>query len=170
MLPRILTPVVDWVVAHRQFSVEFENHGFSNWVFIRTWKSTKFVQVAVAIIDRLYDDPSSELAILGEILCPMGSGVLITSLCGGSRTLVDCDNEYLGSGYTKTLVDYTFSVVQLLKRCLQKTASVVFRTLDPHSVTVGVFCVAGVGMRWIRLLHTRIRIKLLVVICISSVI
>ena len=34
----------------------------------------------------------------------------------------------------KDLVDYPVFDVRLLKRCLQKTASVVFETLDPFSM------------------------------------
>ena len=65
----------------------------------------------------------------------MGSGASLVSLSGGSHTLVECYKEYLGSGYTKTVVDYSIFDVRLLKRCLQKTASVVFGTLDPFSMT-----------------------------------
>ena len=135
MLPRILTRVVDWVRAHRQFSVEFATHGSATWVYIRTWKAGEFVRVAVAIIDRYYGDANSELAILGKILSAVGSGASLVSLCGGSHTLVECYKEYLGSGYTKTLVDYPIFDARLLKRCLQKTASVIFGTLDPFSRT-----------------------------------
>ena len=135
MLPPILTRVVDWMRAHRLFSVEFANHGAATWVRIRTWKAGDFVQVAVAIIDRYYGDANSELAILGKILSAVGSGASLVSLSGGSHTLVHCYKEYLGSGYTKTLVDYRIFDVRLLKRCLQKTASVVLGTFDPFSMT-----------------------------------
>ena len=135
MLPRILTRVVDWVRAYRQFGVEFATHGSATWVFIRTWKAGEFVRVAVAIIDRYYGDANSQLAILGKILSSVGSGASLVSLSGGSHTLVECYKEYLGSGYTKTLVDYPIFDARLLKRCLQKSASVVFGTLDPFSMT-----------------------------------
>ena len=135
MLPRILTRVVDWVRAHWQFSVEFSTHSSATWVLIRTWKAGDFVRVAVAIIDRYYGDANSELAILGKILSTVGSGASLVSLYGGSHILVECYRECLGSGYTKTLVDYPIFDVRLIKRCLQKTASVVFGTLDPFSVT-----------------------------------
>ena len=135
MLPRILARMVDWVRAHRQFGVEFATFGSATWVFIRRWKASEFVRVAVAIIDRYYGDANSELAILGKILSAVGSGASLVSLSGGSHTLVECYREYLGSGYTKTLVDYPIFDVRLLKRCLQKIASVVFGTLDPFSMT-----------------------------------
>ena len=90
---------------------------------------------AVATNDRYYGDANSELAILGKILSAVVSGASLVSLSGGSHTLVECYKEYLGSGYTKTLVDYSIFDARLLKRCLQKTASVVFGTLDPFSMT-----------------------------------
>ena len=135
MLPRILTRVVDWVRAHWQFGVEFSTHGSVTWVYIRTLKAGEFVQVAVAIIDRWYGNANSKLAILGKILSAVGSGASLVSLSGGSHTLVDCYREYLGSSYIKTLVDDHIFDVRLLKRCLQKTASLVFGTLDPFSRT-----------------------------------
>ena len=131
MLPRILTRVVDWVRAHRQFTVEFSTHGSATWVFIRAWKAGEFVRAAVVIIDRYYGDANSELAIPGKILSAVGSGASLVSLSGGSHTLVECYGEYLGSGYTKTLVGNPVFDVRLLKRCLQKLALVVFGTLDP---------------------------------------
>ena len=135
MLPRNLTRVVDWVRAHRQFGVEFATRGSATWVFIKTWKAGEFVRVAVAVIDRFYGDANSELAILGKILSAVGSGASLISLSWGSHTLVECYKEYLGSGYTKTLVDYPIFDARLLKWCLQKAASVVFGTLDLFSMT-----------------------------------
>ena len=93
------------------------------------------MRVAVAIIDQYYGDANSELAILGKILSAVGSGASLVSLFGGSHILIECYMEYLGSGYRKTLIDYSIFDVLLLKRCLRKTASVVFGTLDPFSMT-----------------------------------
>ena len=121
--------------AHRQFGVEFSTPGSANCVYIKTWKAGEFVRVVVAIIDRYYCDANSELANLGKILSAVGSGASLVSLSGGSHTLVNCYREYLGSGYTKTFVGYPIFDVRLLKRCLQKTASLVFGTLDPLSMT-----------------------------------
>ena len=135
MIPRILARVVDWVRAHRQFSVEFSTHDSATWVHIRTWKAGEFVRVTVAIIDRYYGDANSELALLMKTLSAVGSGASLVSLSGGSHALVECYRENPGSGYIKTLVDYPICDVRILKRCLQKTASVVFRTLDPFSMT-----------------------------------
>ena len=135
MLPRILTRVVDWVRAHRQFSVEFATHGAATLVYMRTSKAGEFVRVALAIFDRYYGNANSELAFLGKILSAVSSGASAVSLNGGSHTLVHCYREYPGSGYTKTLVENPIFDVPLLKRCVQKTASVVFGTLDPFSMT-----------------------------------
>ena len=135
MLPRFLTRVVDWVRAHRQLSVDFSTHGSATCVYIRTWKAGELVRVAVAITDRYYGDANSELAILGKFLSAVGSGASLVSLSGGSHTLVECYREYLGSCYTKTFVHYPIFDVRLLKRCLQKTALVVFGTLEPFSMT-----------------------------------
>ena len=99
------------------------------------WKSTEFVRVAVATTVRYHSNPSGELTILGEIFCAIGSGTKLISLSGSSHTLVDCHKEYLGSGCTKTLVDYHTFDVRLLKWCLWKIASVVFRTPVPFSIT-----------------------------------
>ena len=87
MHPRILARVVNWVRAHRQFSVDFSTHGSASWVYNRTWKTGEFVRVAVAIIDRFFRDASSELAILGKILSTVGSGASLVSLFGGYHTL-----------------------------------------------------------------------------------
>ena len=141
MLPRILIRVVDWLRAHRQFGVEFVTHGLATLVFIKTRKSGEIFRVAVAIIDRYYDDPNSELTILGKILGAVGSGASLVSLSGGSHTLVDCSKECLGSDYTKTPVDYPIFDVRLLKRCLQKTALMAFGSLDLFSMIVLGFIV-----------------------------
>ena len=73
--------------------------------------------------------------MLGKVLCAIGSGVYLVSISGGSNTLVECYKEYLGSGYMRGLLDYPTFDARLLKRCLQKTASTVFGTLDPFSMT-----------------------------------
>ena len=135
MFLRIAARVVNCVKTHRQFILEFENHGSSTWVFMKTWKTTEFVRVTVTIIDPYYNDLSSEAVILGKILCAIGIGASLISLSGGSHTPVDCYKQYLGNGYTRTLVDYPTFDFRLLKRCLQKFASLVFGTRDPFSRT-----------------------------------
>ena len=110
-------------------------HSSPTWVFIRTWRSVEFIRVAVAIIDRHYGDPNSELAILGKNLSAVGIGASLNSLSGASDSLVGSCKKYLGSRYKKTLVDNPIFDVRLLKRCLQKAASVVFGTLDTFLTT-----------------------------------
>ena len=126
MFPRILNRVVEWVKAHNQFGLEFVERGCRTWVFVRKWRRDSFYRVAVGVIDRYRGDASSELVILGQVLCAIGSEASLVSISAGSNTLMECYKKYLGSG----LLDYPTFDVSLLKRCLQKTASLVFGTLD----------------------------------------
>ena len=87
------------------------------------------------MIGRSHDDASSELVFLGQGLCANGSEASLVSFSGGSNTLVECYKEYMGSGCIRGLLDYPIFDVRLLKRCRQKTASTVFGTLDPFSMT-----------------------------------
>ena len=130
MFPRILGRVVEWVKAHKQFGFEFEERGSRTWVFVRTWRRDNFYRVAVGVIDRYHGDASSELVILEQVLCAIGSGASLVSISGGSHTLLEYYKEYLGSGCMRGLLDYSTFDVRLLKRCLQKIASTVFGTLD----------------------------------------
>ena len=77
---------------------EFEERGSRTWVFVRTWRRYSFYRVAVGVIDRYHGDASSELVILGQVLCAIGSGASLVSISGGSHTLVECYKEYLGAG------------------------------------------------------------------------
>ena len=135
MFPRILARVVEWVKAHKQFGLEFEDRGSRTWVFVRTWRRDSFYRVAVGVIDRYHGDASSELVILAQVLCAVGSAASSVAISGGSHTLVESYKEYLGSGCMRGVLDYSTFDVRLLKRCLQKTASIVFGTLDPFSMT-----------------------------------
>ena len=135
MFPRISGRVVEWVKAHKQFGLEIEDRGSRTWVFVRTWRRDSFYCVAVGVIDRYHGDASSELVIFGQVLCAIGSGASLVSIFGGSHTLVESYKEYLGSGCMRGVLDYPTFDVRLLKRCLQKTASVVVGTFDPFSMT-----------------------------------
>ena len=135
MFPRVLARVFEWVKTHEQFGLEFEDPGSRTWVFVRTWWRDSFYRVAVGVIDRYHGDGSSELVILGQVRCAIGRGVSLVSISGGSHTLVESYKECLGSGCMRGVLGYPTSDVRLLKRCLQKTASVVFGTLDPFSMT-----------------------------------
>ena len=135
MFPRILDRVIEWVKAHKQFELEFEDSGSRIWVFVRTWRQDSFYRVAVGVIDCYHRDASSELVILGQVLCAVGNEASLVSFSGGSHTLVESYKEYLGSRCMRGVLDYPTFDIRLLKRCLQKTASTVFGTLDPFSMT-----------------------------------
>ena len=135
MFPRFLDRVVEWVKAQKQSGLEFEDRGSRTWVFVRTWRRDSFYRVAVGVIDRYLGDANSELVIHGQILCAIGSGASLVSISGGSHTLVESYKEHLGSGCMRGVLDYPTFDVRLLERCLQKTASPAFRTLDPFSMT-----------------------------------
>ena len=53
----------------------------------------------------------------------------------GPHSLVEAYVNFLGSGYQQKLIEYPLFDLRLFKRCLQKTASRVFGTLDPYSMT-----------------------------------
>ena len=88
MFPRILDRVVEWVKAHKQFGLEFEDCASRTWVFVRTWRRDSFYLVAVGVIDRYLGDASSELVILGQVLCAIGSGLLWWEFLGGHTPLL----------------------------------------------------------------------------------
>ena len=84
----------------------------------------------MGVIDRYYGDAIRKLVALGQIICAICGGASLVSISGGSHNFVECYKEYLGSGYTKRLLDYPTFIVRLLKRRLRKTAFTVFGTLD----------------------------------------
>ena len=88
MFPRILDRVVEWVKAHKQFGMEFEDRGSRTWVFVRTWRRDSFYRVAVGVIDRYHGDARSELVILGQDLCAVGSGASLVGISGGHTPLL----------------------------------------------------------------------------------
>ena len=49
--------------------------------------------------------------------------------------LAEAFANYLGSGYQTKLIEYPTFDLRLLKHCLQRTASSVFGSLDPFSLT-----------------------------------
>ena len=116
--------------AHKQFRIEFEDLDSSTWVLLRTWKRNEFIRVAIGVIDRYFGVVLGELTIVGRIISAVGIGASLIALFGCSHVLVECYWEYLGSGYTKFLAYYPTFKARLLKRCLWKTLSVKFATLD----------------------------------------
>ena len=72
---------------------------------------------------------------MGKILDASGPDAAVVSLQGGPHVLAEAFANYLGSGYQTKLVEYPTFDLRLLKRCLQRTASSVFGSLDPFSLT-----------------------------------
>ena len=61
--------------------------------------------------------------------------MLVASINGGSTVLVEAFCKFLGSGYRQKLIDYPFFDLRLFRRCLQRTVSSVFGSLDGHAMT-----------------------------------
>ena len=135
MYPCILSRVFGWVKAHGQYIIEFEERGSEIWVMVRTWGRSTFRRVCVAVLSRFSAISTLEATILGKTLDAAGPDASIVSPHGGPNVLADVFASYLGGGYRARLVDYTTSDLRLMKRCLQRTASSVFGSLDPFSMT-----------------------------------
>ena len=102
---------------------------------MRTWVKDTFRPVAVAVTDRFAVDATYELSVLGSVFAAVGVSASLVAVSGGSHVLADTCGEYLGSGYSRKLVEYPVFDLRLLKRCLQKKPSSVFGSLDPFSMT-----------------------------------
>ena len=109
--------------------------GEHTWVFLRCWDSSQFHRVCVAVPDRFSGNVSEEVVVLGRIIDAIGPDVRVVSVQGGPYALVEAYVSFLGSGYQQKLIEYPLFDLRLFKRCLQKTASSVFGTLDPYSMT-----------------------------------
>ena len=72
---------------------------------------------------------------MGKILDAAGPDAAVVSLHGGPHVLAEAFANYLGSGYQTKLIEYPTFHLRLMKRCLQRTASFVFGSLDPFSLT-----------------------------------
>ena len=64
-----------------------------------------------------------------------GPDTAVVLLHGGPHVLAEAFATYLGSGYQAKFIEYPTFDLRLLKRCLQRTASSVFGSLDPFSLT-----------------------------------
>ena len=135
MYRSILARVCGWVKGHGKCSIEFEERGSEIWVFVRTWERSTFRRVCVAVLNRFSSNTKLESTILVEILDASGPSTAVVSLHGGPDVLGEAFASYLGSGYQTKLVEYPTFGLRLLKRCLQRTASSVFGSLDPFSLT-----------------------------------
>ena len=104
-------------------------------VFLRIWDIDNFRRVCVATLDRYSSDPLQKFSALGLIEDTLGPVVSVVSITGGSTILVEAFCERLGSGYCQKLIDYRSFDLRLFKRCLQRTASIVFCSLDELAMT-----------------------------------
>ena len=73
--------------------------------------------------------------MLGRIIDAIGPDVRVVSVKGGPHALVEAYVNFLGSGYQQKLIEYPLFDLRLFKRCIQKTVSSVFGTLEPYSMT-----------------------------------
>ena len=135
MYPRIFSRCINWAKSHGRCGVEFEGEGDKVRVFLSTSDIDIFRRVCVATLDCYGGDLYREISALGRIVDAMGPDVSVVSISGGSTILVEAFCEYLGSEYRQKLVDYPCFVLCLFKRCLQRTASSVFGSLDGLAMT-----------------------------------
>ena len=126
---------MNWAKSHGMCSVEFEDDGDEVRVFLRTWDVDTFRRVYVATLDRYSSDPHQEITALGRVVDALGSEVEIVSIISGSTVLLKAFREYLGSGYRQKLIDYPVFDLRLFRRCLQRTSSSVFGSLDGLAMT-----------------------------------
>ena len=133
MLPRILSRVVGWAKAQHFVNLEFEERGVTLWASLRTWVKNTFRRVAVVVIDRFAIDATHELSVFLSVVAAVGGSASLIAVSGGSHVLADTNGDYLGSGYSRKLLEYPVFDLRLLKRCLRKVSSSMFRSLDRFS-------------------------------------
>ena len=102
---------------------------------VRTWERSTFRRVCIAVLSRFSANTTLEATVLGKILDAAGPDTSVVSLHGGPHVLAEAFASYLGSGYQAKLIEYSTFDLRLLKRCLQRTASSVYGSLDPFSLT-----------------------------------
>ena len=135
MFPSILARVFVWVKSHGRCSNEFEERGSEIWVMVRTWERSTFQRVCVRVLDRFSANTTLKSTVLGKFLDASGPDAAVVSLHGGPQVLVEAFATYPGSGYQTNLIEYPTFDLRLMKRCLQRTASFIFGSLDPSSLT-----------------------------------
>ena len=104
-------------------------------VYLRTWDIDIFRRVFVATLNRYSSDPHQEVTALGRVVDALGPDLSVESVSGGSTVLVEAFCEYLGKGYRQKLIDYPVFDSRLFLRCLQRTASSVFGSLEGLAMT-----------------------------------
>ena len=135
MYPRILSRCLNSARSHGSYRVELEEKGDKVRVFLRTWDVDNFRPVRVATLDCYSTDPHQEITTLGQMVNPLGPDVSVDSISGGSTVLVEAFCEYLGSGYRGKLIDCPVFDLRLFRRCLQRTSSSVFGSMDGLAMT-----------------------------------
>ena len=135
MYPRILSRCLNWARSHGSCSVEFEEEGDKVRVFLRTSDVDTFRRVCVATLNRYISNRHQEIKALGQMVDALGPDVSVASISGGSTVLVEAFCEYLGSGYRQKLIKYPVFDFRLFRRCLQRTSSSVFGSLDGLAMT-----------------------------------
>ena len=135
MFSRIPARLFGWLKSHGRCSIEFEERGYEIWVMVRTWERSTFRRVCVAVLNRFSANTTLEATVSGKILDAAGPHAAVASLHGGPHMLAEAFANYLRSGYQTKLIEYPTFDLRLMKRCLQRTASFVFGSLDPFSLT-----------------------------------
>ena len=135
MYPRILSRCLNWARSHGSCSVGFEEEGDKVRVFLHTWDVDTFIRVCVATLDCYSSNPHREVTALGRVVDALGPDVSVASISGGSTILVEAFCEYLGNGYRQKLIEYPVFDLRLFRRCLQRTSSSVFGSLDGLAMT-----------------------------------
>ena len=135
MYPRILSRCLNWARSHGSCSVEFEEEGDKVLVFLRTWDVDTLRRVCVATLDHYNSDPHQDVTALGRVVDALGPDVSVASINGGSTVLVEAFCEYLSNGCRQKLIDYPVFDLRLFRRCLQRTSSSVFGSLDGLAMT-----------------------------------
>ena len=102
---------------------------------VRTWEWSTFRRVCVAVLSRFSPNTTLKATVLGKILDAAGADTAMVSLHGGPHVLAEAFASYLGSRYQAKLIENPTFDLRLLKRCLQRTASSVFGSLDTFSLT-----------------------------------
>ena len=73
--------------------------------------------------------------MLGRIIDVLGPNDRVVSVHGGPHATVEAYVNFLDSAYQQKLIEFSLFDFRFFKRCLQRTASSVFGTLDPYSMT-----------------------------------
>ena len=120
MFPRFLAHFTEWVKAHRQINLEFEERGSHTWVFLWSWRKEDFYRVAAGLIGHYYGDASCVVVFFLQDISVIGKEHLWCHFLRASHTLIECYKEYFGSGYTKRLLDYPLSTSDCLNAAYKK--------------------------------------------------